>query len=256
MCQYFTVIRHCGFGDYASTVNKVGVLLGPAYKFIVLNDYKYHNYHCKSLDFLSLFYKNPEIDLGIENFQHLNVSDLIKYNSGLNDDNKILVITVNNVDHKLLDHIRYNTSIFQYTPQSNPFGHTKTNKAVLHIRASDILYLSSRRVISPIAVKGFIENFAHQRGGEALDLIICSDLEQHNDNTLFQQIHDFSNGNNIFVLKKIIGRGIKDTIETMDSLYYANIIFSKNSSFIYLFTKNFIRIPDEYCFTKFKEEQK
>ena len=61
MCQYFTVIRHCGFGDYASTVNKVGVLLGPAYKFIVLNDYKYHNYHCKSLDFLSLFYKNPEI---------------------------------------------------------------------------------------------------------------------------------------------------------------------------------------------------
>lgn len=255
MSQYFTVIRNCGFGDYASTVNKVGVLLGPTYKFIVLNDYKYHNYHCKSLDFLSLFYKNPEIDLGIYNFQHLNVSDLIKYNFGLND-NKILVISVNNIDHKLLDHIRYNTSIFQYTPQGNPFRHTKTNKAVLHIRASDILYLSSRRVINPITVKGFIENFAHQRNDEILDLIICSDLEQQDDNTLFQQIHDFSNGNNIFVLKKIIGRGIKDTIETMDSLYHANIIFSKNSSFIYLFTKNFIRIPDEYCFTKFKEEQK
>jgi hypothetical protein len=242
--KYFTVKRHSGFGDYASTVKKICNILGESYEFVVLKECEYINYHCPSVNFLELFYNGDYIDG--KKIKQISLKEALncKFNSNeYLDDSEVLVIEPTTEDWvSLLNTKRCSKNIFSYKPKSNPFKEEK-NKAVLHIRASDILK-SKRKVVDPSKVVTFIEQFSTEK----INLIICSDLE-HESAILSLAIENLKfDETKVKIIKKIIGRSSDKTIETMDSFHNADYVFSTSSCFINLFDTKLIKIPDEFCF--------
>jgi hypothetical protein len=242
--KYFTVKRHSGFGDYASTVKKICHILGESYEFVVLKGFEYTNYHCPSVNFLELFYNGNYIDE--KKTKQISLKEALNYklnNEEYFDDSEVLVIEPTEEDWLSLLNVKScSKNIFSYKPKSNPFKEEK-NKAVLHIRASDILK-SKRRVVDPSKVAIMIEQFSIEK----INLIICSDLESESA-TLSLAIENLKfDETKVKIIKKIIGRNSEKTIETMDSFYNSDYVFSTSSCFIHLFNTKLITIPADFCF--------
>lgn len=237
--NYFTLLRHSGFGDYFNTAQKLCFLLGAEYEFVVLDSYKYKNYHSPEVDFINLFYNGKYSNTN--NIKKVSLKEALRNKPELD---QVFIIELTNDNFDKLKDIRIDSNfkfdLFSYKPTSNPFLN-KENNATLHIRASDIL--NKRKIIDPSKVKQFIEEFSDKE----LNLIVCSDLEKESD-ILYDSIQQLQFNKNVNLIKKIIGRNKEKTIESMDAIYHSDFVFSKSSSFISIFRKKVISIPDEYCF--------
>jgi hypothetical protein len=58
---------------------------------------------------------------------------------------------------------------------------------------------------------------------------------------------------NISIIDRYIGKDIDTTIKTMDAIYYSDLVISKSSAFVDLFTTKKLIVPDNFCFVRESE---
>lgn len=248
--KLFTIIRNSGFGDYVGVCRVVSAILGPEYKYVVCNQHRYTNYHCKDLDFLHFFYRGEYVDIQPNKILTISFKDFLKNKNSINN---FVAITLDNNDFDILStygklDLRPTQNLFLYKPVDNPFK-KYTNNIVLHIRVTDLISKNKliRPIINPKKISYFIENIVKIPA----NIIICTD--SHNYHPISQLIQEINFNHAISIIDRLYGKDIETTIKTMDAIYYADIVISKSSSFVNLFRTKKITVPNEYCVSTLEE---
>jgi hypothetical protein len=251
--KLFTVLRNSGFGDYVGTTRVLSAILGSEYKYVVCNQLKYSNYHCKNLDFINLFFNGDYVDFEPQNIINISFRDLL--NQKTITDHKLIALTIDNQDFSSFSKfgrldITPTQSLFTYKPTNNPFLESESfNKVTLHLRETDLVSANKliRPMINPLKINNFINNLFQEK----TDITICSDTAQNS--SYHNQIKQLSFSDNIRIIDTFIGKDTETTIKTMDAIYYSDTTISKSSSFIHLFNTKKITVPDEFCYKTFEE---
>lgn len=249
--QKFTLLRNSGFGDYVGTAKAVSAILGPEYQYVVCNQLRYINYHCRELDFIKMFFKGEYIDAIPNDIIYISLRHLL--NNPNIPSNKILAITVDNEDFKLI--VKLNRpipkslkSLFNYESYHDPFG-TLANKVTLHFRATDLI--SNKKLIRPMINPHKVVDFVNSTLNKTTHMIICSDTPQNSP--YHQLINNMVFASHIIVVDKFIGTDTDTTIKVMDAIYHSDMVISKSSSFINVFNVRRVIVPDQYCYTHINE---